>query len=83
MSRIKRVAGAVMISAALLLSVAPAASAAEAEEHCFIVDHPVVCLVVCTVGNQSVKACNVYITCNYDLLPTACAVVEEVWDLVP
>lgn len=84
MSRIKRVAGAVTISAAMLMSVAPAASAAEPAEHCFpIVDHPVICFVVCTVQQGSLKACDVQITCNYELLPTACAVVEEVWRVVP
>lgn len=85
MSRVKRVVVALMVSAALL-SVAPAATAAEAEAeaHCFpFVDHPVICLVVCTAQNQSLKVCDVMITCNYDLVPTVCYALGEVWDIVP
>lgn len=84
MTRIKRLAGALMISAALL-NIAPAASAAEAApaQHCFIIDHPAVCLVICTAQNQGIKTCDVAITCNYELLPTACFVVETVWDAIP
>lgn len=83
MSRIKRMAGALMISAALL-NVAPMAAAAEPEipEHCFIIDHPVVCLVICTAQNQSVKACDVQLACSNDL-PTVCFVLNEVWQIVP
>lgn len=82
MSRIKHMAGALMIAGALL-NIAPIAAAAEPEttEHCFIIDHPVVCLVVCTARNQSVKAC-VGIDCNDDF-PTVCFVVNEVWEIVP
>lgn len=82
MGRLKRMAGALMITAALL-NIAPAASAAEPAEHCFIIDHPAVCLVICTAQNQSVKACNVAWDCNADLVPTVCFVLGEVWDLVP
>lgn len=84
MSRIKRVAGALMISAALL-NIAPVASAAEPEAadcHPFP-DNPVVCLVICTVQNGSVKACGVEMTCNPDISPTLCFVLGEVWGIVP
>lgn len=83
MSRIKRVALTLMISGALL-NIAPVATAAEPEpaQHCFIVDHPVVCLVVCTVQYTSLKPC-LQLTCNPDL-PGVCYVLGEVWnDIVP
>lgn len=84
MSRIKRMAGALSISAALL-TLGPAAAAADPQtaEHCFIIDHPAVCLVICTAQNQSVKACTVPPDCNDRFLPTLCFVVGEVWDTVP
>ena len=84
MSWIKRIAGALMIAGASV-NVAPVASAAEADPatHCLpFVDHPVICLVVCTAQEQSVKACNVQITCN-PAFPVVCPVVGTVWDLVP
>lgn len=83
MSRIKRMAGALMIVGALL-NVAPVASASEPEPitHCFpVVDHPVICLVVCTVQNQSIKPC-VSIGCSNDL-PTVCYVLGEVLEVLP
>ena len=84
MSRIKRMAGALMISAALL-NLAPMASAAEAEtaDHCLpFIDHPVVCLVVCTAQNQSVKACDVQLTCAPN--PSVfCDALARVWGIVP
>ena len=82
MSWIKRMAGALMITGALL-NLAPMASAAETDtaEHCFIIDNAVVCLVICTVQNLSVKPC-ADVSCTDDL-PTVCFVVGEVWDLLP
>lgn len=81
MSRFKRIAGVLMISAALL-NLAPRAGAAEAEpaQHCFIIDHPVVCLVVCTVQNTSIKPC-VQVSCGGD--PRVCDLLGDVWQIIP
>lgn len=84
MSRIKRMAGALMITGALL-NLAPTATAAEAPtaNHCFVIDHPAVCLVICTYQNQSVKSCGLQLACNGQDLPTFCYVLGEVWGIVP
>jgi hypothetical protein len=83
MSRIKRMAGALMIAGALL-NLAPTATAAETEtaDSCYPITNPVVCLVICTAQNQSVKACGVQMACTDDL-PTVCYVLGQVWAIVP
>lgn len=84
MSRIKRMACALMVSGALL-NLAPVASAAEPEPaaHCLpFVDHPVICFVTCTVQNLSVKPC-AEIECNDQDFPTVCYVVNQVWQVLP
>lgn len=83
MSRIKRMAGALMIAGAMS-NVAPVASAAETEmsDTCYPINNPVVCLVICTAQNQSVKACDVDLACSPSL-PTVCFVVGTVWGIVP
>lgn len=84
MSRIKRMAGALMITGALL-NLAPVASAAEPEPavHCFpFIDHPVICFVVCTVQNGSIKPCT-QVECNDRDFPTVCYALNQAWQILP